>query len=162
MVRKQAALVADRGEKEDGPHPINRLKFEVEKGAPSSPAHPQVIQDTERIFGCNRRFETVKIPLALLHPAFGIFKDRLQRIHLPREMPQSHIGLDFLEQKIAGTEYTTDGNFPVIVMPAAIRKCKNEHGEPIRTHRTCCQVRQAVFGARSSTSGKSLPTGLRS
>ena len=42
-----------------------------------------------------------------------------------------HVGLRFHEQKIPGMEYTTDGNLVIIVMPAAIRECQNEHGDPL-------------------------------
>jgi hypothetical protein len=48
-----------------------------------------------------------------------------------REVLANHLGLQFQEQKIPGTEYTTDGNLAAIVIPAAIRECKNEHGDPL-------------------------------
>jgi hypothetical protein len=147
---------------DDMPHPIKRMKYKVEKGSPSSMASPRLfktIVGPTGVIGCNRPYETDTIPVALLHPAFGIFKDRckeppselalsllntltpvacewhdykIQRRTIIRGMFQKYLALDFLEQKIPGTEYVTDGNLKVIVMPAAIRECKNEHsGEPL-------------------------------
>ena len=143
------------------PYPIKRMKHEVEKGSPSSMANPRLFKTLagpQHVIGCNRPYETDTIPVALLHPVFGIFKDRckeppselalsllnainpvacewqdfeIQRRSVVREMFQRYLGLNFLEQKIPGTEYATDGNLSAIVMPTAIRECKNEHGEPL-------------------------------
>ncbi len=92
----------------------------------------------------------------LLHEAFAIFKDRCEKapseralICLDELVPvacgwhsrglarktaiqsvlEQYMGLRFHEQNVPGTEFTTDGNLSFIVLPAAIRGCKNEHGD---------------------------------
>ena len=37
-------------------------------------------------------------------------------------------GLYLATEAISGTEYRTDGNLPVNIMPPALRVCKNEYG----------------------------------
>jgi len=41
------------------------------------------------------------------------------------------LGARFHKEKISGTEYTTDGNLDVNIMPAAIRECKNDSGHAL-------------------------------
>ncbi|KAI0252373.1 hypothetical protein BJV78DRAFT_350633 [Lactifluus subvellereus] len=135
------------------------LKTEVGKAAPSSLAYPgefSKIAGPGHAITCNRPFEYDTIPLVLLHEAFGIFKDRCEAapseqalacleelahvgckwyaseaIRRPeiQSVLQKHMGLRLHEQKVPGTEFTTDGNLITIVMPAAIRECRNEHGD---------------------------------
>ncbi|KAH9952929.1 hypothetical protein BGW80DRAFT_1469125 [Lactifluus volemus] len=109
----------------------------------------------EHCIGMNRPFERNTIPIDLLDGAFGRFKDRCRAPpsknaltlldHLveavckwyPEETDRrtaiqdvfaTGAGLEFLPQTIPGTEYETDGNLPVTIMPAAIRGCKFEIG----------------------------------
>ncbi|KAH9966391.1 hypothetical protein BGW80DRAFT_1562959 [Lactifluus volemus] len=109
----------------------------------------------EHCIGMNRPFERNTIPIDLLDGAFGRFKDRCRAPpsknaltlldHLveavckwyPEETDRRAAigdvfamgaGLEFLPQTIPGTEYETDGNLPVTIMPAAIRGCKIEIG----------------------------------
>ncbi|KAF8346740.1 hypothetical protein F5887DRAFT_1158236 [Amanita rubescens] len=110
----------------------------------------------ERAIALNRPFEPLTIPLVLLHEAFAIFKDRCEKapseraliclgelapvacewhgLELERRTEiqfilERHMGLRLHEQTVPGTEFMTDGNLLVIVMPAAIRACKKEHGD---------------------------------
>ncbi len=89
----------------------------------------------------------------LFHKAFGIFKDRCKAAPSERALAflekltfkacewyqdetkqrsaiqsvfSEHLGLDFPERKIPGTGFTTDGALMGVVMPAAIRGCKND------------------------------------
>ena len=105
----------------------------------------------------NRPFEYNTLPLVLLHEAFGIFKDRCKaapsaralaflnelavqacKWYLDKTSRRSAIqtvfahslGLQFRE-KVSKTEFTTDGNLVVIVMPAAVRECKSYTGNAL-------------------------------
>ncbi len=44
---------------------------------------------------------------------------------------RKHLHLTFHAEKVPGTESITDGNLTVVVMPASIRGCKNEDGNPL-------------------------------
>jgi hypothetical protein len=137
------------------------LKTEVRKAAPSSLALPalfQKISGPDHVVACNRPFEADTLPLALLHQAFATFQNRCEKAPSDKALAcfgtltisackwyesetqrrqeiqailSTHLGLHFLEQKIPGTEFTTDGNLDVVVMPAAIRACNNEHGDAL-------------------------------
>jgi hypothetical protein len=103
-------------------------------------------------------YNTVTLPLVLLHEAFGIFKDRCKaapseralafldeltakvcewyqeethRRSAIRSMFQWRLGVQFHEEKVPNTEFTTDGNLVCIVMPAAIIKCKDHTGHAL-------------------------------
>ncbi|KAF8339438.1 hypothetical protein F5887DRAFT_979972 [Amanita rubescens] len=144
-------------ENDDPPSQLKRLRMEIAE-APSLLAVSsefQKITGPEHGIAFNRPFEPFTIPLVLLHEAFAIFKDRCEKapseralICLSKLVPVAcewhglelsrrtaiqsviaqHTGLQFREQKVPGTEFTTDGNLAIIVMPAAIRECKKEHG----------------------------------
>jgi hypothetical protein len=150
----------DRDE-DDVPNAVKRLKLEVRKAAPSSLGQPdrfQKIVGPGRVICCNRPFETETIPLVLLHEVFVIFKDRCRdppskgalaclnelaptacvwygkesdRRDAILNILKKWLHLEFHAEKIKGTEYITDGNLTVIVMPAALRESKNEHGDPL-------------------------------
>lgn len=140
------------------PPEVERLKKDFGKAAPSSLALPAMfntISGPDHTVACNRPFEFTTIPLVLLHEAFGIFKDRcrlapskqallclselacavcdrydleVQRRTKIREVLEIRMVISLVEQKIPGTEFVTDGNLAAIIMPAAIRECKNEQG----------------------------------
>jgi hypothetical protein len=88
----------------------------------------------------------------LLHEAFGIFKDRCKaapseraltflgeltaeackwyqdetkRRSAIRSVFEEHLGVRFHQEQVPNTESTTDGNLTVIVMPPAIRECRD-------------------------------------
>ena len=94
----------------------------------------------------------------LLNEAFGIFKDRCKAAPSARALAflnelavqackwyldetsrrsaiqtvfAHSLGLQFREEKVSKTEFITDGNLVVIVMPAAIRECKNYTGNAL-------------------------------
>jgi len=140
----------------DIPSGLKRLRTETGKGSPSYLALPlefSKISGPRHVIACNRPFENKTIPLVLFHKAFGIFKDRCKAAPSERALAllekltfkacewyqdetkrrtaiqsvfSEHLGLDFPERKIPGTEFTTDGALMGVVMPAAIRECKNE------------------------------------
>jgi len=146
---------------DDVPEAVKRLKMEVGKASPSTLALPdkfQKITGPDHIICCNRPFEIATIPLVLLHEAFGIFKDRcvqppskIALACLTELVPtacrwyaratgrrdailnvlRKHLHLTFHAEKVPGTEYITDGNLTVVVMPASVRECKNEEGNPL-------------------------------
>jgi hypothetical protein len=137
---------------------VKLLKAEISKAAPQSlalPAQFRTITGPGHTIACNRPFEADTVPLVLLEEAFAIFKRRCdrapsdeglaclgaltplacqwhdletQRREEVRSILREYLNLRFDEQKVAGTEFTTDGNISVVVMPAAIRGCNNEHG----------------------------------
>lgn len=99
---------------------------------------------------CNRPFEHNTLPLALLHNAFGIFKDRCKEAPSERALTfpgkltaetckwyqdetkqrsaiqsvfEEHLGIRF-HQKVPNTESTTDGNLMVIGYCHACRNPK--------------------------------------
>jgi hypothetical protein len=112
----------------------------------------------------NRPFEADTLPLVLLDEAFAIFKTRREGVPSKeglaclgaltplacqwyaseahrREAVQSvvreHLNLRFREQRLPGTEFTTDGNLDVVVMPAAIRECNNDDGDALNQATVC-------------------------
>ena len=131
------------------------------KAAPSSLAVPSLfntITGREQIVAYNRPYDRNTIPLVLLHEAFAIFEDRCQeepsnkalfcltelapvacrqydsevtRRAAIRAVLETCMDLSLPEQKVPGKEYVTDGNLSVVVMPAAIRVCENEHGNTL-------------------------------
>jgi hypothetical protein len=143
------------------PPPIKALMAEITKAPPSALAnHKQfkLITGPDNVVGCNRPFETDTIPLELLDQAFAIFKTKCRAEPstgtLAGLMELAHVGckwhdsenqrrdetikvlrkatgLFFHAEKISKTEFTTDGNLPVFIIPPAIRECKNEHGEAL-------------------------------
>ncbi|KAK2460464.1 hypothetical protein APHAL10511_007511 [Amanita phalloides] len=149
-----------RDENDDSPSELKRLRVEIAE-APSLLATSyrfQKITGPEHGIAFNRPFEPFTVPLVLLDEAFAIFKDRCEKVPSERALIclnelvpvacewhgvelarrtaiqyiiAQHTGLRFHEQKVPGTEFTTDGNLTIIVMPAAIRECKNEHGDVV-------------------------------
>jgi hypothetical protein len=156
-----AGVVAKRFREEDEPESVKRLKLEIGKASPSTLAFPdefQKITGPNHAICCNRPFEMTTIPLVLLHEAFGLFKDRClqrpsgtamacltelaltackwyrnetERRDVILNVLSEHLNLAFHPEKVPQTEYTTDGNLIVIVMPPAARECKNEAGHAL-------------------------------
>lgn len=110
------------------------------------------------VIACNRPFEYNTLPLVLLHSAFGVFKDKCKAAPSERALAfldelavkacnwyqeeterrsaiqavfAKLLGIRFREEGISNTEYTTDGNLEVTIMPAAIRECKNHSGNAL-------------------------------
>ena len=132
------------------------MRAEVGGAAPSTLAKPSNFREIAgpgHVMACNRPFEYDTLPLVLLHEVFGMFKDRCnaapseqalafhnkltfaacklfededQRRSTIWALFQEYLDIQFHEEKVINTEYTTDGNFVVNVMPAAIWGCKNE------------------------------------
>jgi hypothetical protein len=156
-----AGGVAKRFREEDEPETVKRLKLEIGKASPSTLAFPnefQKITGPNHAICCNRPFEMTAIPLVLLHEVFGLFKDRclqhpsatamaclndlvptackwygseVERRYTIQNVLSEHLKLTFHPEKVPETEYTTDGNLIVIVMPAVARECKNEDGHAL-------------------------------
>ncbi|KAI0293993.1 hypothetical protein BC826DRAFT_1013672 [Russula brevipes] len=143
------------------PPEVKRLMRAFSTAAPSSLAVPSLfstITGREQIVAYNRPYDRETIPLVLLHEAFAIFEDRCQeepsnkalfcltelapvacrqydsevtRRAKIRAVLERCMDLSLPEQTVPGTDYVTDGNLSVVVMPAAIRECKNEHGNAL-------------------------------
>ena len=107
------------------------------------------------IIACNRPSEYNTLPVEFLHEAFGMFRGRcsttpserafnfLNELTIPacdwytdenergsviRSVFQEHLDIQFHAEKVPNTKFTTDGNFAVTVMPAAIRESQKETG----------------------------------
>ncbi len=145
-------------EEDNVPEAVKRLKLEIGKASPSTLALPdqfQKITGPDHAICCNRPLEIATIPLVLLHEAFGIFKDRclqrpskaaiaclnelaptvcvwyrgeMQRRDAVINVLRKHLCLVFHVEKVLATEYITNGNLTVAIMPASVRECKNEDG----------------------------------
>ncbi|KIK03232.1 hypothetical protein K443DRAFT_5494 [Laccaria amethystina LaAM-08-1] len=109
------------------------------KCAPSSLSKPSAFQTSaQQVVTCNRPFDFDTIPITLLQEEFGLFMDELaackwyenktQRRSKIQKVFDDVAGLYLSAETIRGTEYTTDGNLRVNIMPAVIRECKNEAG----------------------------------
>jgi hypothetical protein len=135
---------------------IKRLKAVVQQGSPSTLAASsnfEKISGPGRPIGCNRPLEEEELPIVLHDESFAIFRRRsseppskrcwlaaqelserackwysieLRRMAVIQEVIMKHLQLSFNPQRILGTEYTTDGSLDVLVMPAAVMKCKDE------------------------------------
>lgn len=132
----------------------NRLAKLIRK-TPSSLAVPTTFRSaTEGVVYCNRPFDPNTIPINLLQREFGEFiqdcampptpwaqqllqkltmsackwyQDETARrsdIHEVLKEADLYLGAE----TISGTEYKTDGNWKVNIMPPVIRECKNEYG----------------------------------
>ncbi|KAL5537290.1 hypothetical protein ACEPAF_1113 [Sanghuangporus sanghuang] len=138
-------------EAETGEDRLNKLL----KKAPSSLTNEEVFRKTAGDFvKMNRPFERHTIPIELLDPHFGKFKDNCS---VPPEPWSQELlleltsaacqwydsetdrrsaildvlnksGIQMAAETINHTEYKTDGNCRVVVMPAAIRECKTTTG----------------------------------
>ncbi|KAF8349607.1 hypothetical protein F5887DRAFT_1279875 [Amanita rubescens] len=147
-------------ENDDPPSEVKRLRMKI-ADAPSVLANAsqfKKIAGPDHVIAFNRPFEPFTIPLVLLHEAFAIFKDRCEKAPSARALVclselvpvackwhdheltrrteiqsilEQHMGLRFCEQKVPGTEFVTGGNLAFIVIPAALRECKNEHGDAL-------------------------------
>ena len=128
----------------------------IAKRAPSSLSKPSVFQAlAQQVVACNRPFDFDTIPITLLQEEFGLFMDDCKVLPSPKSQEllqaltvaackwyenetqrRSEIkqvlddvaDLYLYTETIAGTEYTTDGNLRVNIMPPVIRECKNESG----------------------------------
>lgn len=128
---------------------------EQTKPAPSTLAKPEAfrrISSPNQSIACNRPFEYETLPLELMDPSFGIFRDRLEKppshhsldfcaylVHTAckqftkeadrmsdiREVFKTRLGLDLHPETITGHECETDGNLEYQIMPALIRECRN-------------------------------------
>ncbi|KAG6883758.1 hypothetical protein C0993_003959, partial [Termitomyces sp. T159_Od127] len=137
---------------------FKRLKSAIGGVPPSSlgrPANFQEIAGETQFVALNRPFEPNAIPLALFDQAFGIFRDRckgppsddalacLYELSIagcrwyPEEklrrdaiapVLSKYLGLELHTGTVPNTEYITNGNLSVNIMPALIRECKNESG----------------------------------
>ncbi|KNZ82334.1 hypothetical protein J132_00149 [Termitomyces sp. J132] len=144
-------------EEDDTTTLVKRLK-RVTDVAPSSLARPATFRNVvgeDKLITVNRPYEPSTIPIALYERAFGIFRDRCKQppsnkamnclVHLTQvgcewypvealrreaiaKVFSECLGLQFHAEKIGDTEYVTDGHLAFKIIPAAIRKCKNEDG----------------------------------
>ncbi|KAL5485682.1 hypothetical protein ACEPAI_6723 [Sanghuangporus weigelae] len=132
----------------------SRLK-KILKRAPSSLSSPSTFKDVAQdVVYINRPFDYHTIPIELLQPQFGQFKDDcaapstawaqelLQRLTTTacawydnETSRRSAIfdalnksGIYMAPETISNTELKTDGNWKVVIMPPAIRECKNDLG----------------------------------
>ncbi|KAL5526108.1 hypothetical protein ACEPAG_7446 [Sanghuangporus baumii] len=131
----------------------SRLKKIFE--GPSSLFSPSTFKDVAQdVVYINRPFDYHTIPIELLQPQFGQFKDDcaapstawaqelLQRLTTTacawydnETSRRSAIfddlnksGIYMAPETISNTEFKTDGNWKVVIMPPAIRECKNDLG----------------------------------
>ena len=144
-----------RGELDDLITERQRLA-KMAKCAPSSLSKPSTFRTlAEKVVACNRPFDFDTIPITLLQEEFGLFMDDCKVFPSPKSQEllqaltvaackwheyetqrRSEIqkvlddvaGLYLSAETIAGTEYKTDGNLRVNIMPPVIRECKNEAG----------------------------------
>ncbi|TFK50474.1 hypothetical protein OE88DRAFT_1808792 [Heliocybe sulcata] len=136
---------------------LKRLKTDIamKPSSLTAPSEFQKIVGEGHAISCNRPFDCHTLPLVLLHEAFTIFKDRcredpseqalsclnqlsvvgcawfetqVERRSEIQAVLKECMDLSLPESKVPGTDYGTDGNLDVVVMPAAIRDCKNESG----------------------------------
>ncbi|KAF8343709.1 hypothetical protein F5887DRAFT_1206316 [Amanita rubescens] len=121
------------------------------KNAPSSLSKPSAFQDSaQQVVACNRPFDFDTIPITLLQEEFGCkvlpspkSQELLQALTVAackwhenetkrrseiQEVLNDVAGLNLAAETIAGTEYKTNGNLRVNIMPPVIRECKNEAG----------------------------------
>ena len=115
------------------------------------------ISGPNHAIACNRPFEYGTLPVALQHEAFGIFKDRCKAPPSKRSLlfldkvafkacewykeetqrrtaiqsAFEELDIRFHVEKVPNTEFTTDGNLVINIMPAAIRECKNHSGHAL-------------------------------
>ena len=144
-----------RGELDDLTAEKLRLS-KMAKYAPSFLSKPFAFQTlAQDVVACNRPFDSDTIPITLLQEEFGLFMDDCKVLPSPKSQEllqaltvaackwyesetqrRSEIqkvfddvaGFYLSAEIIAGTEYKTDGNSRVNIMPAVIRKCNNEAG----------------------------------
>jgi hypothetical protein len=140
---------------------LKRLKTDIANKAPSSLATPsefcQIVGQGHTIF-CNRPFTYDTIPIELLEPSFGQFKDRCSkqpsdkgvaflselapvacswyakdkmRIAEVKNVLEKYTGFQLHAEALPGTNNATNGNTAVIIVPGVIRECKNEDGHAI-------------------------------
>ena len=154
------ALQRVRKRDEDDP-PLKRLKMKLLAEAPSYIAATKRFRDVtgpEDPVDCNRPFSLDMLPIELYDEAFGVFKTRrdqppskkaltflddlahvtccwygaeTSRRDAVQEVFQRHTNFSFDPKPIKGANYATNGHLDVIVMPAAIRECKNETGDAL-------------------------------
>ncbi|KAI0251667.1 hypothetical protein BJV78DRAFT_1125953 [Lactifluus subvellereus] len=125
------------------------------KQAPSSLEKPSKFKSYAADLVClNRPFEFDTIPITLLQKEFGEFRDDceltpsieaqdlLQTLtivacqwHTSEAIRRSEVqqvfrdaGLHFTAEVVHETEFRTDGNLRAVIVPPAIRECKNESG----------------------------------
>ena len=67
----------------------------------------------------------------LTTPACDWYPDENQRGSAIRSVFQEHLDIRFHAEKVPNSNFTTDGNFAVIVMPAAIRESQKETGNTL-------------------------------
>lgn len=144
-----------RGESDDLLTEQKRLA-KMTKCVPSSLSKPSTFQTlAQQVVACNRPFNFDTIPITLLQEEFGLFMDDCKVLPSPKSQEllqaltvaackwyenetqrRSEIqkvlddvaGLYLPAETISGTEYKTDGNLKVNIMPPVVRKCKNEAG----------------------------------
>ena len=59
------------------------------------------------------------------------YEKETQRRDAVQNVLRKHLRLTFHPEKVPGTEYITDGNLTVVIMPPCVRECKNEEGNPL-------------------------------
>ena len=146
-------------DKDEDDQPLKRLKMTLLAEAPSYIAATKRFRDVtgpDDPIDCNRPFSLDMLPIELYDEAFGVFKTRrdqppskkaltflddlshvtccwytaeTSRRDAVQEVFQKHTNFSFDRKPIKGTTYMTGGHLDVIVMPAAIRECKNETGD---------------------------------
>ncbi|KAK1217271.1 hypothetical protein PQX77_020063 [Marasmius sp. AFHP31] len=147
--RKHEELNSEQSEESK---PLDKIKDCVPLTVCKPPKYQKVVEPSGPI-ACNRPHTYDKIPIDLLDENFGLFKDRCaappsskaiafaakladvatnwfqteaERRDEINEVIWAHSGLLLHTGTIFGK--ITDGNLDAIVMPAAIRACKNEEG----------------------------------
>ncbi|KAH9987923.1 hypothetical protein BJV74DRAFT_796390 [Russula compacta] len=116
-------------EEDDLPPTVKLLKKQVGNAPPLSLAYPSQFRNIAgpgHAICRNRPFEYDTIPLVLLHEAFGMFKDGCEAA--PSEKALACLGG---LTTVACHWQEDEADRSSIVMPAAIRECKMEHGDAL-------------------------------